>query len=411
MQRVLSGVFLFLFCLFSVAQTPDEILQAANKNYSAKQYGKAALLYAQCLDSLKDRKNPDIEYNAACSFSRAGNHEKAFEHLNKAIEDGWIDKKHTFSDPDLVPLYGDEQWKLFTAAFEGKIEAKKTDYTWGVYFGILFILFFYNLFLLLMLRTKVYLFYTLLILVFAQLEYATNPPFAVLISKVFFWMPLLAGVKQAFICFASLATMAYLLFVREFLQLKSKSKKLDLTLKILIVALAIQTLLTYFLRFPVRPIAYSMWLISYGVAIGAGIYCWRKGYRPARFFVLAASLHTIGVFLGTANDIGLIHFDITFGVLKSYNIGGIGFLISLALALGDQINILKKEKENAQQKALENLEEKVRERTNELKEQKVLIEEKNKEVMDSIRYASRIQRALITSEKYISRNLKRINNP
>ncbi len=35
-------------------------------------------------------------------------------------------------------------------------------------------------------------------------------------------------------------------------------------------------------------------------------------------------------------------------------------------------------------------------------------EEKQKEVMDSIRYARRIQSALITSEKYIARNLNRL---
>jgi tetratricopeptide (TPR) repeat protein len=37
------------------------------------------------------------------------------------------------------------------------------------------------------------------------------------------------------------------------------------------------------------------------------------------------------------------------------------------------------------------------------------LHEKNKEVMDSIYYARRIQRALITSEKYIGRNLNRMN--
>jgi len=35
------------------------------------------------------------------------------------------------------------------------------------------------------------------------------------------------------------------------------------------------------------------------------------------------------------------------------------------------------------------------------------LHEKNKEVMDSIYYARRIQRALITSEKYIARQLAR----
>ena len=37
------------------------------------------------------------------------------------------------------------------------------------------------------------------------------------------------------------------------------------------------------------------------------------------------------------------------------------------------------------------------------------LHEKNKEVMDSIRYAARIQRSLITSEKYVSTILNRIN--
>ena len=36
------------------------------------------------------------------------------------------------------------------------------------------------------------------------------------------------------------------------------------------------------------------------------------------------------------------------------------------------------------------------------------LHEKNKEVMDSIRYAKRIQTALITSEKYIANSLNRL---
>jgi len=37
------------------------------------------------------------------------------------------------------------------------------------------------------------------------------------------------------------------------------------------------------------------------------------------------------------------------------------------------------------------------------------LHEKNKEVMDSIYYARRIQRALITNEKYIERKLNDLN--
>ena len=40
--------------------------------------------------------------------------------------------------------------------------------------------------------------------------------------------------------------------------------------------------------------------------------------------------------------------------------------------------------------------------------QKHIIEEKQKEILDSIYYARRIQRALLTSEKYIERNLNKL---
>jgi tetratricopeptide (TPR) repeat protein len=44
----------------------------------------------------------------------------------------------------------------------------------------------------------------------------------------------------------------------------------------------------------------------------------------------------------------------------------------------------------------------------EVEDQKRLVEEKQKEVLDSIHYAKRIQRSLITSEKYISRAIDRL---
>ncbi len=45
-----------------------------------------------------------------------------------------------------------------------------------------------------------------------------------------------------------------------------------------------------------------------------------------------------------------------------------------------------------------------------IEEQKELVEEKQKEVLDSIHYAKRIQTALITNEKYIDKNLNRLQN-
>jgi hypothetical protein len=41
--------------------------------------------------------------------------------------------------------------------------------------------------------------------------------------------------------------------------------------------------------------------------------------------------------------------------------------------------------------------------------QKEQLQEKNKEIIDSIQYAKRIQNALITSELYIEKTIKRLN--
>ena len=45
----------------------------------------------------------------------------------------------------------------------------------------------------------------------------------------------------------------------------------------------------------------------------------------------------------------------------------------------------------------------------EVTEQKEKVEEKQKEILDSIRYAKKIQTALITSERYIYRKLNELN--
>jgi flagellar biosynthesis/type III secretory pathway M-ring protein FliF/YscJ len=44
-----------------------------------------------------------------------------------------------------------------------------------------------------------------------------------------------------------------------------------------------------------------------------------------------------------------------------------------------------------------------------VEKQKEIVEEKQKEILDSIHYARRIQRSLLTSELYITRNLERLN--
>jgi hypothetical protein len=72
------------------------------------------------------------------------------------------------------------------------------------------------------------------------------------------------------------------------------------------------------------------------------------------------------------------------------SISGIGILI-LGFAIFAYRSYLQKQRANV-----------------EITKQKHLIEEKQKEILDSIHYAKRIQKSLLTSERYIRRNLDRM---
>lgn len=71
---------------------------------------------------------------------------------------------------------------------------------------------------------------------------------------------------------------------------------------------------------------------------------------------------------------------------------------------GDEIGILSKSFNHMQHNIkdlVHNLEEKVHERTFELQSQKEMVEEKNREIVDSINYALRLQRAIIPTESKV----------
>jgi hypothetical protein len=86
-------------------------------------------------------------------------------------------------------------------------------------------------------------------------------------------------------------------------------------------------------------------------------------------------------------------------------LGAVLFLIFMTVAIADKINMYRKEKENAQAEALKNLEKLVTERTFDLEKQKQMLQTKNKEIMDSINYAKRIQLSILPSDKFLQRYL------
>jgi two-component system, sensor histidine kinase LadS len=163
----------------------------------------------------------------------------------------------------------------------------------------------------------------------------------------------------------------------------------------------------------VQPLGLLLGIFS----ITAGFIALKKKHSSATYYLLGFGAYMISLFYLIAAAQGIVAItSFTWSVLLS---GSALESIFLSFALGDKFRLFQLEKEKAQQESLEKslenerlvreqnamLEKKVHERTLELQEQKEIVEEKNKEIVDSINYAKRIQYTLLAHENTFVKNL------
>jgi hypothetical protein len=409
LKPIFSAIIAIFFFIStgSFAQNSDSLSAVADKKYGEKDFLVAAQLYQRAAQLDKEFKWRHY-YNSACSYALASSADSAFGILRLSIESGWNDVAALETDPDLISLRSDIRWKTILEQISFLNRNNQSLYMWGMFFGILFILFFYNLFLFFSIRDKSYLWYALSIFCFAHFECYRTPDFASQAKHVLVWLKLFDIPGLGLTC-VNFFMVFFLLFSKEFLNLKENLPKMVKWIRVLIGVFTVLSLVfTILFDFEVKNFVFLFVLLSYVFVFILGIVCWRKKFKPARFFVIANVALLVGVHLIILREFGIISAKFQIGVFRPDNIGSIVFYVLLSLALGDRINILKQEREEARDVAMAELENKVRERTEEVTLQKETIEGKQKEMLDSIRYAHRIQKALITSEYYIEKQLARI---
>ncbi|MCE3258971.1 MAG: protein serine/threonine phosphatase [Bacteroidetes bacterium] len=282
----------------------------------------------------------------------------------------------------------------------------------GAYFGIMLLMVLYNLFLYFTNRDVVYVYYILYI-VFSALFIAFFLGYVLMMPT---WLRYVFSVVPVFIpaCFGFFG----LLFTIRFLNTKKHAPRLH---KFIIVFLWLVTL-PVFIAF--SGFAHeSVGLIQvFGVilallCLATGITVLKKGYRPAKFYVFGFGAYMIGLLILIITNVS--HYSI--GGLERYalELGSAIEAVMLSFAIGDKLNIANIERQKAQAQTLvalqENerlikeqnamLERKVKERTIELEEQKEIVEEKNKEIVDSINYAKRIQYTLLAHDQFLNEHL------
>ncbi|HON78661.1 MAG TPA: 7TM diverse intracellular signaling domain-containing protein [Spirochaetota bacterium] len=224
-----------------------------------------------------------------------------------------------------------------------KITVQQGQLLFGIYYGIVLVMIFYNLFIFFSVRDFSYLFYVLYISAFGFFQLAMNG-----LAYQHLWPDSPWWAIHANPFFIGLSIFFAVLFSIKFLQTREVAPKVDVLFKILMVCAAILSAASLVVDYSITIVFGQLLpLACIALAIPTAIYCLIKGHRSARFYLIAWSMFFFGVVLSTLRVLGLIsHNLITEHGLQI----GSGFeMVLLSLALADRINIMKKEKEDAQE--------------------------------------------------------------
>ncbi|NOS93584.1 MAG: sensor histidine kinase [Cyclobacteriaceae bacterium] len=252
----------------------------------------------------------------------------------------------------------------------------------GIFYGMMLIMIFYNLFLYFSIRDKTTLYYVF------TLASGTNV-IAFFQGYGFFYVygDYIITEHLFTIISGPLFVICSAVLTRSFLNLKSFNPALDSILKanIIVTIGAVVIILLFPISF--KALHVLTFLNCFLILICA-IYCFYKKYRPARYFLLAWVALLLAAALFSLRNLGFI--PANWLTDMALYIGGILQTLFISFALGDRINLLVKENQEAKEKELqlehlakEKLELEVKERTLEIQKKNEQLEELN-EVKDKL---------------------------
>jgi hypothetical protein len=129
MKKTLLLLSLLFFLQISFAQQADyfKTINIARSLASAGDFKNSALQYSKALSKSKNIV-PSHYYNAACSWSMAGNQDAAFRYLNIIVGKTYFNYDHLIKDQDLTALHGARNWKRLLSKIKN-VEPQKLRMT------------------------------------------------------------------------------------------------------------------------------------------------------------------------------------------------------------------------------------------------------------------------------------------
>lgn len=241
------------------------------------------------------------------------------------------------------------------------------DFLQGIYFGFMLLIFLYNLFLYFSTKEKIYLYY---IAYLFSMTWFMASVFGYFFE--YFW-PNRPFINQIVVISSGLTMITATLFTQKFLNTKQSSLRMHKgSIVFLIVGFLVCTLVLLGYKIEGLKLAQGGLLIMAIYFLILGIRFKLKGYRPAKYYLFAWGALIIGICFAILESLNL---TFVMPYLNAMQIGSAMEVLLLSFALGDRINMYKKEKEKAQSDALLV----AKENEHLIKEQNVILEKKVQE--------------------------------
>ncbi|WP_422004390.1 7TM diverse intracellular signaling domain-containing protein [Roseivirga pacifica] len=287
-------------------------------------------------------------------------------------------------------------------------------FLYGIFYGMIFIVGVYNLLIYFAIREIKYIYYCLYII--------SVGVYAMCVDGIAYqylwpswpqWNQIAYGAALFSLIFWSL------LFSRRFLNLSVRSPRLYWAINWTIILRT--ALFVYGLIFNHRLFEYrNIEIIPLSLIFYCSIRVWSKGYKPARFFVVAYGILFLG-FLTKA----LIFLSVIPLVTISYYSLHISFLLEmvfLTFALSDRVRILKDNRDRAQNRIIrqqqenaelkdkvnKELEEKIKERTQQLEEKNLLLADTNQKLEEQTKEINALNSKLDLDNWKLKNNIQEI---
>ncbi len=265
----------------------------------------------------------------------------------------------------------------------------------GIYFGMLALVIFIFFIFYLLLKEVSFLFYVLYVFFQLLLQFSLEGfSFQFLFPTQMFWT------NNVVVLSAAGTVFFVILYAMHFLKLKERLPKWHFFYRIILVLILLiavmsltNTTILHDLSYPIINGVSFIGIVSIVYLI---FNLKAAGYKVNNAFALGFTVLIIGAVVFILGNTGILG-NAQVSELSLKLSSGLEVL-ALSVSMAGKYRELQQEKELAQEKALEQLEQLVQVRTAQVSSQKEKIEEQNKDIVDSIHYAQRIQGAMLPDE-------------